>query len=88
MSLDVGRPVCADNDSRYEFVYHSPGLSMGTLPACMSMRHMYAVPFEIIKGCQISGAVSYHVGTGKQTQVLWKNRQGCELLSHLSGSGS
>jgi hypothetical protein len=49
----------------------------GVLPVCMSVHHMHAVPVEARRGRQMPQdmLMSYHVGAGHGTQVLWKSSQ-------------
>lgn len=61
-------------------------MHMGISYACMSVQHMHSWYLWKLKRCQISSGVvvSHPLGSGNQTQVLWKVNQYSSPLSILS----
>lgn len=58
--------------------------------ACMYVNCVHAIPMEARRGCQVISNWSYqrvvspHIGSGHQTQVLWKSSKSSKPLTHLS----
>jgi hypothetical protein len=62
---------------------------MSIFTVCMDMHHMCTVPKEAKRGGQVLKlelqiVINYHVGTGTQTEILWKSSQCSQLTRHLS----
>jgi purine-cytosine permease-like protein len=72
--------ICSLFSNFYSFIIDLLTMYIGILSACMFMYHEYAWysrrSEEGVRslGTALQTVVSYHVGTGNQTQVLWKSR--------------